>query len=475
VFRNVAATLGTGLLATALAFTPNLSSADGSLDDFGDADFGSEFDELDATVPESELEEVGQKFVDITGTVGFETIYNYDSRAPQIGDADWRGFAQARFFGRIQNDFNLPNEWKARLSATAFYDTIYGLRGRSDYSDDVIRDLETDSDIEDAYLQGSLTSKIDLKTGRQVVNWGYADSFRVLDILNPLDSREPGLVDIEDLRLPVTMTVLETFLGDWTVSGIAVHEWREPDLPPEGSAFFPEFGASDIPENDPNRWDPFNETALSLLGTVKGVDLSFRYARVYEDTPHLEIHFLDGFTPTPIFDYTKYNMFGMGAQGTKGSWLFKAETAYRDKFVYDTMGDDEVGRVDMLFGAEYYGFPNNQTISIELLHQHHHNWDRAYFDFPNVKQRNNTHGALRYTSNYLNERLELTALAILFTQWDDDSWERDSAMYRLSLDYEVTDNINWISTLVIYQGGEDPFLDTWRNNDRVAMRLEYNF
>ena len=56
--------------------------------------------------------------------------------------------------------------------------------------------------------------------------WGKSDNLRVTDVLNPLDNREPGLVDIEDLRLPTTMTKLDLYLGDWNLSGMVVHEVR---------------------------------------------------------------------------------------------------------------------------------------------------------------------------------------------------------------------------------------------------------
>ncbi len=482
MFRFAAFPVGLALLTTALFLAPGTALADDiSQDDFGDSDFDSAFEELDADVPESDTSEDKEEFVDITGTVGFESSYAWDSRAPEIhsppnGTADWQGFTKARLDGRLQADFYLPKDWKARVTGSAFYDRIYAIHGRTDYTPEVMDEQEIEYEFADTYLQGSLTSKLDLKTGRQVVNWVYADSFRVLDILNPLNNREPGLVDIEDLRLPVTMTVLETFYGDWTLSGIAVHEWREPKNPARGSEFFPIFGPP-ISDEEPDQWDVFNESAFSLTGTIKGIDLNFRYASVYDDSPRLDVSFPGGMLAPPLLqlEYNKIDMYGMGAQGTVGAWLVKAEAAYRDDLTYSTDGQESIGRLDTLIGIEYYGFPNNQTLSLEVVHQHHHDWDSIYFSFPTVKQRNNTNGALRYTSNYLNERLELTALAVLFGQWDDDSLQRGGGLYRLSLDYEVNDSINLIGTGVLYQGGVDPFLDAIQYNDRVSVRIEYNF
>ena len=40
----------------------------------------------------------------------------------------------------------------------------------------------------------------------------------MVDVLNPTDSREPGLIDIDDSRLPVTMTQLDYYTGDWNLN-----------------------------------------------------------------------------------------------------------------------------------------------------------------------------------------------------------------------------------------------------------------
>ena len=175
MFRLLTSALGIGLLGTALVFAPSSSLAEeGSLEDFGGSDFDSAFDDFDTDVPDAELSEQKQEFLEITGTLGFETAYNYDSRAPVIvtppdHKANWHGFSKARFDGRLQADFYFPREWKGRLSGTAFYDRIYAIHGRTDYSTRVLRDQEIEYEIAEAYLQGSVTSFLDLKAGRQIV------------------------------------------------------------------------------------------------------------------------------------------------------------------------------------------------------------------------------------------------------------------------------------------------------------------
>ena len=98
------------------------------------------------------------------------------------------------------------------------------------------------------YIQGSLTKSLDVKIGRQIVVWGKSDNIRVTDVLNPLDIREPGLTDIEDLRLPVTMSRLDYYIGDWSLTGIAIHEIRFNKRPEYGSDFYP--GSQPPPHED---------------------------------------------------------------------------------------------------------------------------------------------------------------------------------------------------------------------------------
>ena len=102
----------------------------------------------------------------------------------------------------------------------------------------MLDDYEWEADLQDSYLEGPLLESLDLKIGRQVVNWGRSDTLRVLDVLNPLDNREPGRADIEDLRCSVGMVKLDWHIGrSWRITGIAIPEMRFDDLPSFGTDF----------------------------------------------------------------------------------------------------------------------------------------------------------------------------------------------------------------------------------------------
>ena len=71
----------------------------------------------------------------------------------------------------------------------------------------------------------------------------------MLDVLNPLDNREPGRVDLEDIRRPVSMLNVKGYAGDWSAALIAIPEIRFDSNPVVGSDFFP--GRSSSPSAVP--------------------------------------------------------------------------------------------------------------------------------------------------------------------------------------------------------------------------------
>ncbi len=81
------------------------------------------------------------------------------------------------------------------------------------------RDLQ----LREAFI-GVEQGAFDLTVGRQIVAWGEGDALSPVDVVNPRDMREPGLSDLDDIRLPVLATRLGYFHGDHRFEVMAVHE-----------------------------------------------------------------------------------------------------------------------------------------------------------------------------------------------------------------------------------------------------------
>ncbi|MDY6823121.1 MAG: DUF1302 family protein, partial [Thermodesulfobacteriota bacterium] len=176
---------------------------------------------------------------DTGGSIKLSTVFNVNHDAPGPGETDQRGLSRMRSEIDLEVERDIYRSWHFRLSGRAIHDFAYTIQGRDQYTGEVLDLYENEAEIREAYVQGSLLPSLDLKTGRQIVVWGRSENFRVTDVLNPMDSRTPGLVDIEDQRLPVCMTKLDYYAGDFTFTGLAIHEVRFNKMPVVGNDFYP--------------------------------------------------------------------------------------------------------------------------------------------------------------------------------------------------------------------------------------------
>lgn len=277
----------------------------------------------------------------LSGYAKLGATYNIAHHAPNHGETDWRGLSRLRAELQVEADYRLK-EWKLFVSGKGFYDFAYAINGRSGYTSAVPDEYEKEIELREAHLQGALSDAFDLKIGRQIVVWGRSDNFRVADILNPLDNREPGLTDIEDLRLPLVMTKLDYFTGNWNLALIAIHEHRYDKNPPFGHDFYPETTS----ENKPAHTMENTEIAVELKGIFAGWDISLYGARIYNDQPT--------FVPsaTVIQEHRRVTMTGAAMNFVRGNFLYIFETAHFRGLQFMNDYGTDYNRTDILAGIE---------------------------------------------------------------------------------------------------------------------------
>lgn len=481
-------------------------SFEGTIED-SDADdaLGGFDDDLGEGKVPSQVGDIEERFWDLTGSISLGGSVNYLKHDAFAGAGRWTdygGLQRLRTRLNLQLDVDLPCDWKGRLAGFGFYDWAYLANGRDNYTkEDVLDQYEWEVDFQEVWVQGSLLDDLDLKVGRQIVNWGRSDSLRVLDVLNPLDNREPGLVDIEDLRRPVTIMKADYYLGSWALSAMAIPELRFDLNPPLGNDFAPVFSslgtaeAFVFPEDKPDESFDNTEWAAALTGIFSGWDVSFHFARHWRDLPHLRP--VTTIIPNPPPDppdismagtelrHSRLTLVGSGANYTIGSWLVKAEIAWIDGVDYTTStlvdltpfglgfvnvptGTVEKSRLDFMGGVEYYGFTDT-NIALEVVNRHIFGFRddmRPLFG----TQENLLETALRITRFFMNERLEVTALGIVF-----GSYAQDGSIVRLESRYDLRDALELIGGIVFYQKGDPPPFDTIKRNDRFFFEIKYSF
>jgi len=399
------------------------------------------------------------------GQVTFTTMYNFSPDA----SPPWHGFSMVRPGFKVAVKKKFSDTWQAQAGVGGFYDLIYVLRGREEYTPAVLDDYEKEIEILDTFVQGSLTPKLDIKIGRQIVTWGPLFNLRVTDVLNPLDFRLPGLTDLDDLRLPVTMLKLDYFFGNWDLSGMWIPEIRFSKRPAFGSDFFPSpvpLPPAEVPEDGFEFGDA--EWAAALVGTFSGWDIGFYWAYVYDDQTHMVL-----VSPGPpekrIRRHARTHMLGTAGNVALGNGLLKGELALFKGLEYTNTPGVDYYRLDVGGGVEYAGF-HETVISLEAVNRHIYGYDPLLGLPRDELSENEFQWSFRIVKTLLHDTLTLYLVASTFGVKAEDG-----AFERLAAEYDITEAVAIKGGVVFYQAGDKGKFRDVSHNDRLFLELTYSF
>jgi hypothetical protein len=423
--------------STLLVLSLGLHAEDGFDDD------GFDDDEVVEIVQSPIIKSKGNLY----GSIDLEAHYNLSND---------KNLSSLKTLVDILGEYKFDNQVKLSGNLKSYYDSIYNVRNI------VIPDgYKSEINLNELNIEFEILPNLDFKTGRQVIVWGKSDSIRITDILNPLDNRTPGLIDIKNLRLGRTMSKLDYYVDDYNLSIIALHENRFSKNPMQFSDFKPV--AQDIPINTPDD-DLKNTTfALSLTGAFEGYDLGLYFADTYLDKSYLA----DDNT-TLEYD-NKSKMLGAAYNQVVDNYLLKAEIARFDNINYNNVVENKP-RTDVLLGVEYNGISDG-SISYETSLRKIHNYE----DLINVqsngyKPEKEYQQVVRFNQSYYNQTLDLNAVLSAFGHQGDDG-----GFARIELDYAVDDKLSISGGVIDYLSGDNLAIDSYKDNDRIFTKLSYSF
>lgn len=412
---------------------------------------------------ESELEETPWWSLD--GFLRMDASYNYSHDAPGPSDPDYRGLSKLRTTLHMEVPVTFPNKWKGFVSGQVNYDYSYLIKDRYGFSGEVLDLYEQDAELRELYLAGSPLSNLDVKIGRQIVVWGFADYIRAVDVLNPFDNREPGLIDIEDLRLPVGMSRLDYYFGDWRLMGVAVHEIFFNKDPVYNSDFYPSHQPPPSARK-PSTGFKNTEFGISLTGAFHGWDIGFYYAHYFDDIPYVDVQ-----GASMSLQYPSINMGGAAINFVYESWLFKAEAAFKDGYRFTNRPGETFSRIDSTIGVEYSGIVDT-NITLEILNQHINDFDPSLERSPDYARQDLTQYLVTYRWDFMRQRLHLIALATLVTS----AGVYQGNIQRYSVGYDLVDAFTLTFGILNFYRGKDYIVtDVYKDNDRLFFEAKYNF
>ena len=449
-------------------------------DDFDASEIGNQDDEIHPWLAALPFGDLLAERVDLSGSLATGIVYSYLDHSVTHGDEPARrtsygNLSRLDLDGFLQLDVQLSSDWQLRAEALGWYDFVYRAKGRDNYGGAVIDVYEWQVDSGEVYITGPLSEEIDVTIGRKIVNWGRSDTFRIVDVVNPLDNKEPGLVDIEDLRRPRTMLKLDASSGPWSATLLVIPERRYDRLPPPGSDFFPDLatlpqGFASVPIDDDGDFKQMPDLAAKFGGSFRGWDFTL-YGAYVDETSRV----IDSSSTGLRAEANRFGLFGAAGNYTVESWLFKIETAIlTDLQVLRARGgplfeSDDADRIDTMLGVEYFG-PDNLMVALEVVNRHFlgSTSDLVRANLQTEQSRFET--ALRISRPFLRERLDITLLGLAIGERF-----QGGGIVRVSGDYELTDS--WLLTagLLAFIGGPDDALGTFDSNDRLFMEIKYSF
>jgi hypothetical protein len=427
-------------------------------------DILSGFEDMQTVEPETTEPEEETSWWALDGFLRFDASYNYSHDAPAEGDPDFRGLSKARATLRLELPLNLRNNWKAFFSGHAFYDASYPMKNNDDFSGELLDLYEREAELREAYVLVSPSSNLDIKIGRQIIAWGFADYTRVVDVLNPLDNREPGLVDIEDLRLPLAMSRIDYSFNNWRLTGFAIHETDFKKNPVYNSDFYsltPPLPDDVLPSNNIKN----TEFGVALVGNFRGWDLAFHWAEIFNDSAHFET--VD--QSTDLY-HSPLTMVGATVNAVFGSWLWKAETAVFKGLKFFNLPGETRSRLDAMLGLEYSGITDT-TLVVEIVNRHLFDFDPVMEMALDSANKNLTQYIAAYRADFLRERLNITAV-VSFLRSEIDL----GSSQRLTAGYDLFDAFTISGGILIFNGGKGvSVLNNYRDNDRIFLEAKYSF
>jgi hypothetical protein len=181
------------------------------------------------------------------------------------------------------------NNFRVLVEGHLEYDLAYLYR-RDDYESPTLDAYEWLIDARDAYVEYT-KGRFAAKFGRQVLPLGQSNLITPLDVVSPYDFREPGVTDVEDMRLSLLATRVDVLFGSSQVSALIIHEsgfgYRSPPRGPYGQLS----ALGETPEQRPLRYHDLQprfaldqqEVVLQWSYRGPGIDVNLYAASVLDN------------------------------------------------------------------------------------------------------------------------------------------------------------------------------------------------
>ncbi len=423
---------------TLVLFLPLLSLS--AQDAFGDI-FG-----------ESEIDESGSSSVsniEVTGELSTDLVYFFDASEAADNEVLAMPEAEVNFKvpeGDMEGIISLnisPQEWGP--------DIIYT---------DIVNELYMRSFFSFGYLEAGLMK----------VEWGSADGIHVLDPLSFWDLSDGFSQDIINLKKAGEMVKMNFYIKDSGLLEIAYKPFFSPHAMAQSGRW--STGMEAIPRPDTTTLE-YSQAALRLSGTLGRFDIGTQYYYGYLPDPAIKSYM--GPIPTYLA-YDRAHLFGLEGGFALGFLTFWMEAGYW--LTEDIDGDDPAvynNRIVYLPGMDFTVPGIKLYVNVQLVGDYTLNTDNLLpydvdestgYGSPSHNNMLLIAGELPFNKDKIKIRIS--------GMW---SIEEEGYIILPELVWDINDNFNLSVYGKIIEGtdGNPGMMDSWKENDNLAMKVTYTF
>ena len=353
----------------------------------------------------------------------------------------------------------LTENWKLRISSKAEINYLRWRDNSAQYKVD-----ETRFFLRDAFIDASFSNGHWLRLGNQVFAWGESESLSISDVLSPVDQREFGQAELQDIREPIP-ALMYSFPGlTGKLTGVVTYKAGANRYANTRSIFYPYVALNgsgiDIQRQDPsNEW----EVAIKYDKPFNGGDFSLLVAELNDND-----FVFDGLDNNSLaLSQARNTVVSALINRVVDAWLLKAEIGYYQNQAYNIgFEHDHTDQTRAMVGAVYSGWVNwRMSFEINALSDTREQ-DRA--NSTDDQQTEAVGYTLHLQQSALNERVDQHFWLIALPN-------ENGQVYRWDLNYDWSDRWAFSANLVLYEGEENSLLYPYRGNDTLNFSAKYNF
>jgi|GEM_PF-5139880 len=385
----------------------------------------------------------------------------------------------------LESEFKPGAAHKLLAGIRASVEASYALTDRTDPGPQSQDDREWELQPWDIYLDSRLSDHFSIRAGNQTIAWGESNYARVLDVINPRDMTRPGLMELEDTRMPIPAVRLTAQAGCYSAEAVTIHG-NPGDRISGLDSDFDAFAALRSPgvrilnkENTPFSISPLG-AGVKLTRSFNGGDLTLMASRTHDPSPVLSyrgMSFPGELTFAPTFE--KMTTLGACVTLARDAALFKLETAFRpDRTVQRKDIPDQIiagvprsrvrsfedrDQVEVLAGLEYSKISNLRIMA-------EGSWQRtlAHEDFL-VTSRDLYTSYLQATYDLWHDTISLDLFWVYFNPGNGH-------ILRMSGKYDITDNLRLKAGIAFYDAETlEAKVYPYQDMDRLFLIVTYFF